>query len=196
MGKFRRATRHICMFQYRKDANRFYRAMSQRLKKFNLQIAPDKTRIIKFNRWNTQRFQFLGFEFYWGKSRKGKGLIKVRTSGKRMRSAFKSINIWCKANRDKELKWIFYELNRKLIGHYNYYGVRGNYERLKDYQIRVEKILKKWLNRRSQKGRMNWQRYRDVVNTFKLAKPRIRYGPDKRNGLDNIQLGFHGSEYS
>ena len=69
-GRFLRATRHVCAFQYRNDAHRFYRVMPGRLEKFGLQVAPEKTRILRFSRFHPglrRCFAFLDFELYWNR---------------------------------------------------------------------------------------------------------------------------------
>jgi len=76
----------ICAFRFKGDVEEFYMALIKRLNKFGLSLSPDKTRIIRFSRFEkgTNYFEFLGFEFRWGTSRKGKGIIKRRTSRKKL----------------------------------------------------------------------------------------------------------------
>ncbi len=74
-------------------------------------------------------FDFLGFEFRWGMDRKGQARLKRRTSRKKLRSSIKRVAEWCKKNRHRRVREQFKLLNAKLRGYYNYYGVRGNYDR-------------------------------------------------------------------
>jgi len=176
----------ICMFQYKDDADRFYRALPGRLQKFNLQVAPDKTKIVTFNRWNKKnRFEFVGFEFYWDINRKGQDELYVRTSNKKLRTALKNLNSWFRENRHKGVKWLLKEMNLKLLGHYNYYGVRGNYKRIQAYHYYSRRIMFKWLNRRSQRKSYNWDQFADLLKHKPLEKPRITAKPIVR-----IQYGF------
>jgi retron-type reverse transcriptase len=72
----------VCAFRYQEDAERFYRVLPRRLEKFNLQVAPEKTRLLRFSRFHpsmTRRFTFLGFEFAWRADRHG----VLRSSGAR-----------------------------------------------------------------------------------------------------------------
>jgi group II intron reverse transcriptase/maturase len=71
----------ICAFRFKDDIEEFYIALIKRLNKFGLSLSPDKTRIIKFSRFekDANYFEFLGFEFRWGTSRKGRDMIKRRT---------------------------------------------------------------------------------------------------------------------
>jgi hypothetical protein len=95
--RFPRATHLVCGFRFKDDAEEFYKALIKRLDKFGLSLSPDKTRIIKFSRFEkgTNYFEFLGFEFRWGTSRKGKDIIKRRTSRKKLLSSLKRFALWC-----------------------------------------------------------------------------------------------------
>lgn len=68
----------VCAFENAKDAERFYIALSQRLERFGLQVAEDKTRSIEFSHCKVRvktKFDFLGFEFRWGVNRWGKPIL-------------------------------------------------------------------------------------------------------------------------
>lgn len=88
-GSCRYADDWVCAFQYREEAEAFYRVLPKRLAKFNLAVAPEKTRLLRFSRFHpglTRRFAFLGFEFYWDIDRQGEPRLKKRTDRKRLRS--------------------------------------------------------------------------------------------------------------
>lgn len=164
----------VCLFQDKKDAERLYEWLPVRLSKFGLELAPDKTRIIQFNRLCLDaHFDFLGYEFRWRVTRKGKPYIAPQTSLKKMRSALRNLERWCRANRHLGTKKIFELFNSKLRGHYNYFGVTGNFERLGRYFHRVLVILKKWLNRRSQRSRCPWKKFDRLLQIFRVERPRI-----------------------
>ena len=141
----------VCAFQYKSDAEKFHKALGNRLAKFSLELAPEKTRMIKFSPFHKEKssFDFLGIEFRWGKSSKGKNVIKRRTSRKKLEKSVKEFTAWCKENRHKRLWQIFQKLNSKLRGYYNYYGMIGNSISLAQFFGRAIRILFKWLNRRS-----------------------------------------------
>ena len=167
----------VCAFQYQRDAERFYQVLGKRLGKFGLQVATEKTRIIPFHRKppsGRPHFQFLGFEFYWGKDRSGKPHLKRRTSRKKLRSAIKRFTEWCIKNRDLKPRILFRRLNAKLRGYYNYYGVYGNYDSLKQFFEQVTLILFKWLNRRSQRRSYNWEGFNQLLEHYKIERPRIK----------------------
>ena len=178
----------VCAFQYKKEAERFYRALKARLRKFGLELSEEKTNIIPFSRRRKEEkswFEFLGFEFRWGISRNGKDIVKRRTSREKLRKSLKNFNIWCQRIRGLKLKRIIELLNVKLRGYYNYYGVIGNYKSLDEFFYQVRRILFKWLNRRSQKRSYNWEKFNRMLKIYRLEFPRI-----VEHRTNQINLGF------
>jgi len=170
----------VCLFQNKEDAERFYAWLPVRLSKFGLELAPDKTRIMHFNCFCLDaHFDFLGYEFRWRVNRKGKPYIGPQTSLKKMRSTLKDLNQWCRKNRHLGTEKIFKLFNSKLRGHYNYFGVTGNFDRLARFFHRALVILKKWLNRRSQRSRCPWKRFARLLKIFKVERPRIIKKPPR-----------------
>lgn len=166
----------VCAFQYGDDAERFYKVLGKRLGKFSLSLAEEKTQIIRFSRFQrkkNKRFDFLGFEYWWGKDRRRKPLVKLRTSRKKYRASLQSFKEWCEKNRHLPLRILISKLNAKLRGYYIYYGIIGNYKSLADFFWHAMKILFKWLNRRSQKKSFNWKGFNEMLKYFGIEKPRI-----------------------
>ena len=163
----------VCCFELVSDAQRFYEVLPKRLAKFGLEVAGDKTQLLYFHRGSKSRFCFLGFEFYWGRSRFGKTVLKRRTDRKKYRSALANFKVWCQESRGLRKPVLFAKLNQKLRGYWNYYGIRGNYESLNDYLQDLKRILFKWLNRRSQRRSYNWTGFIALIDDFNLTKPRI-----------------------
>ncbi len=166
----------VCAFQYEDDAEWFYNALSIRLKEFGLELAEDKTRLLRFSRLHREDkngFEFLGFEFRWGKNRAGKAQLLRHTSRKKLRNSLVNFNAWCKENRSHRLRDLFKELNAKLRGYYNYYGVRGNYKSLGEFFNHAMHLLFKWLNRRSNKKSYNWEKFQVILKYYGIEKPRI-----------------------
>lgn len=96
----RYADDYVCAFQYRNEAYRFYRAMPKRLEKFSLQVAPEKTRILRFSRFHPglkRRFAFLSFELYWNRDRRGDPRVMKRTARKRLQQAKRRMKGWIKS---------------------------------------------------------------------------------------------------
>ncbi|MCP4266609.1 MAG: group II intron reverse transcriptase/maturase [Candidatus Brocadiaceae bacterium] len=164
----------VCAFQYSRDADSFYRTLPKRLKKFDLEVAPEKTCIHRFSRFQpsrTHRFTFLGFEFYWEADSKGTPRVWRRTSKQKMRASLKACKEWLKTNRHVPLPLQLKTISRKLHGHYNYFRVVGNSRALWLYYKEVVKLLYKWLNRRSQRRSLTWTKLKRVLERFNLPKP-------------------------
>ncbi len=177
----------VVLFQYKREADWFYQELPQRLGKFELEVAPDKTRILSFSKFRmaeNSRFDFLGFEFRWGYSRRRKPQIKKRTSRHKLHKSIVELTRWCRELRNYPIWMIFRDMNAKLRGYYNYYGVIGNYESLKEFFYHVKRTLLKWLNRRSERRSYNWDGFNNLMKYFGLLKPRITQ-------QRNYQLNFH-----
>ncbi len=166
----------VCAFELETDAERFYRVLGERLGRFGLEVAPEKTNLLRFSpiRWKESgAFEFLGFEFRWGLGGGRKAVIKRRTARKKYRAALASFREWCRKNCRIPKKKFFAKLNSKLRGYYNYYGIRGNYDSLQDFFYQAKRILIRTLNRRSQRRSYNWKGFAELIKVFKLHKPCI-----------------------
>ncbi len=166
----------VCAFEREADAERFYRVLGKRLSKFGLEVAEEKTNLIRFSPINWKAsgaFEFLGFEFRWGLGRWRKPVIKRRTARKKYRASLANFQEWCRKHCRLPKKKLFAKLNSKLRGYYNYYGVRGNYDSLYDFYYHVTRILFKALNRRSQRRSYSWKGFAELIKAFKLPQPRI-----------------------
>jgi group II intron reverse transcriptase/maturase len=176
----------VCLFEFKTDAERFYRTLPKRLAKFNLELSMEKTNIIAFSRFPESKgtsFEFLGFEYRWGTSRKGKKIVILRTSTKKFRLSLARFTEWIRENRSKRVRRLLKTINSKLRGHYNYYGVINNFESIDKYYRMVRRILFKWLNRRSQRKSFNWNQFDALLIRHNMEKPRITQ-------RDNGQLHF------
>lgn len=166
----------VCAFSSKADADKFYRVLAKRLNKFGLELAAEKTQVLSFNRWqkaDKKGFEFLGFEFRWGISRKGKHIITRKTSRKKLRKSLMNFKEWCRENRNKRLRRLFSELNNKLRGYYNYYGLIGNFDSLNQFYEQAMKMLYKWLNRRSQRRSFEWSEFNRILRGYGVLTPRI-----------------------
>jgi RNA-directed DNA polymerase len=171
----------VAAFEYQEDAERFYSELGQRLEKFGLVLSAEKTRIIAFQRIQSETsFDFLGFEFRWGKDRAGKPHLKRRTARQKLKKSLRQFTEWCKQHRHLKLRSLFRQLNAKLRGYYNYYGVNGNYESLNEFFYQGMRILFKWLKRRSQRNRLNWEKFREILDRYEVERPRIVGRPKTR----------------
>jgi group II intron reverse transcriptase/maturase len=167
----------VCAFRYREDAEALYRVLPKRLEKFNLEVAPEKTRLLRFSRFHpsmTRRFTFLGFEFFWKVDREGTPRVMRRTARKKLQGACRRIKEWVKLNRHMPVREFFSGLNLRLRGHYDYYGVRGNSRSLSRFFDWATACAFKWLNRRGgQRRSFTWARFTQVLALVQIARPRI-----------------------
>lgn len=173
----------ICV-EKKEDADDILFQLELRLEKGKLKLSQEKTRIVRFERPKDQgkgdkvgkpgTFNFLGFTHYWEKSRKGFYKVGRRTECKRLNRAVSKVKVWLKVNKNRmPLKDIWKRISQMLIGHYSYYGVSGNFIKIKQFHYLVERLLFKWLNRRSQRKSFNWEQFSIYEQRFPLPKPRI-----------------------
>lgn len=160
---FRYADDAVICCENAKDAERIRAALPKRLSKFKLRLNKDKTKTIVFNRFekeNSKSFDFLGFTLYLGLTKNGMVVPKLKSCGKRLRSKLTKVNLWCKQNRNiyplPEL-WKFF--CRKLKGHAQYYGISFNYKAVQGFILKSVKIFFKWINRRSQRKSMTFEKF-------------------------------------
>jgi group II intron reverse transcriptase/maturase len=166
-------------FTNEQDALRVYEVLPKRFEKFGLRVHPDKTRMVRFVEPHDDdeeppgTFDFLGFTHYWGRSRANRPIVKRKTASGRLTRALGRVREWCKANRHKPVRLQHAALSRKMTGHYGYYGVTGNYRSLRAFFESIKRVWKYWLNERSQRARMTWQRFKNLLVTWPLPRPRV-----------------------
>lgn len=168
----------VCCFELEEDANRFFQELKDRLGKFNLELAEDKSKIIPFGKNtenNKETFDFLGFTHKDSRGRKGQYKLLHTTSQKKLKAKRASAKQWIRQNIHLPIEELIKQLNRKLVGHYRYYGISDNYNRLKSYMNYVKYQLYKWLKRRSQKDKTNIERFRKILEYNPIAEPRIYF---------------------
>ena len=125
----------ICEFQYKREAEVFHQRLIERFGKFGLELALEKTKILEFGRFASERrgernfgkpetFDFLGFTFYCSQDKNKRFFrCKVQTSRKKLISKIKTIKEWIRYNRTMPVGELITKINQKLRGHYQYYGV-------------------------------------------------------------------------
>lgn len=164
----------IIMFQYENEAQEVYEQLKERLKKFKLELAEDKTRILPFGRLkgNKESFDFLGFAHYNSKTRKNRYTIQHKISKKKKKAKKQAIKKWLKENMHKELEKVIERLNRKLIGMYGYYGINGMFKDLKELYEYARCELYRVMCRRSQK-KIKIEKYKQILEKVPIARPKI-----------------------
>ena len=173
----------VACFEYRHEAEAFEQGLKARLAKFGLEVATDKTKTLRFGSNggpHNGRFDFLGFEFYWEPDRQGKPRVKRRTATKKALAGMQRMREWIKSHRHQKLSRMMRTLKAKLQGTWNYYGLIGNYRRLKLFYEATCRALHKWLNRRSQRRSLNWSACNRMLQRFQVPGPRIVEKPQQR----------------
>lgn len=175
----------VVIFSDQNDALRFMEVLPKRFNKFGLTIHPEKTKLIPFNKPRQDcsasslkpgTFDFLGFTHFWGKSRKGTWAVKRKTASKKLRVKLSDFSQWCAKNMHRPLREQHKTLCAKLRGHYQYYGINGNYRSMDSFRMQVVRIWVKRLNKRSHRGKRKWQEYNDLFREhLQIPKPYIAH---------------------
>lgn len=176
----------VAGFQYKSEAERYYKELKERMEKFGLELESSKSRLIEFGRFAEQNrrargeckpetFDFLGFTFYCSKTRKGGFVPKVQTSRKKFELKVRAYKNWIYGNRNRPMREIIKELNVKLIGHYRYYGVTWNFRKITTFLHRVQQFLFKAMNRRGCRRAYTWNGFVEMLKYYQLAKPKTYY---------------------
>jgi len=168
----------VCCFEHEDDAKLFYEKLIERLAKFGLSISETKSKIIPFGRnsGSKETFDFLGFTHRNGMSRKGNYIVVHHTSQKKSKAKKQSITEWLKATvRFYSIPQIIAKLNLKLNGMFRYYGISNNYKWMSNIRFYIIGELRKWLNRRSQKGKICWEKMSKILKYNPIASPKIYF---------------------
>jgi RNA-directed DNA polymerase len=163
------------------DSRRIMAVLPKRFARFGLTIHPEKTVLIKFRKPSARTgsgdgngtFDFLGLTHYWTRSRRGYWVINRRTARKRLRRTKKALWRWCRTNRHLPLQDQHRMLGQKLQGHFQYYGIRGNYRMLAEVHLHAEAAWRYWLSRRSHKSAISWEKFQKLRKVFVLPTPKI-----------------------
>jgi hypothetical protein len=170
--------------------------LGKRLGRFGLALHPDKTRLLPFRRPPAGQkgrkgpraskarealatasaaatFDFLGFTLYWARTRKGRWGMTCKTRSASLRRIIQSVYDWCRRHRHLPVKAQHAALTRRIQGHFNYFGVSGNFRSLLLVVEQARRSWYKWLCRRSQRKRLTWERFADLLRDFPLPRPRI-----------------------
>lgn len=178
----------VLLVENKWEAIKLREALERRLRKYGLELSEEKTRLIKFGKDADSEeegddsddnippgtFNFLGFTHYMSRTRKGKFKVGRKTEKKRFARSLKNVKEFIKRNRGllKQAE-IWKRVNQMLTGHYQYYGVSDNSKQIAAFHYRVEWVLFKWLNRRSQRRSMNWKDFARYKKFYPLRKPKI-----------------------
>lgn len=173
----------VVCFQYKAEAEEFYRRLKHRMGHFGMRLEEEKSRLIEFGRFaeensrkrgtKPETFTFLGFTHYCSHSRDGRFRVKRKTSKKKYAKKCKEINRTIRDMRMEKVEDIVKKLNQILVGYYHYYGITDNSYSINNFRHEVKKRLYYWLNRRSQKKSYTWESYNTMMKAHPLAIPKI-----------------------
>ena len=179
------------LFAREDDAHRVMEVLPKRFGTYGLALHPEKTRLVEFRRPDRRpssqddgrtdgpgTFDLLGFTHHWAVSRRGFWVVKQRTASDRFSRALKKVAGWCRRHRHWPAKQQWKMLSAKLRGHFEYFGLPGNSAALERFRHELTRTWRKWLDRRSQRARMSWDRMNKLLERYPLPPPLVRsYSP-------------------
>jgi group II intron reverse transcriptase/maturase len=164
-------------FEFKDDAERFWSELKERMQKFQLELHPEKTRLIEFGRHaaaNRKRaglgkpetFDFLGFTHICGKTKKGRFMVLRQTVRKRMQAKLQEVKTELRRRMHDPAPEVGEWLKSVVGGHIRYFGVPGNRYALAHFRLTVSRLWHHVLKRRSQKGRVQWERMQRLIQRW------------------------------
>ena len=176
----------ILFFKEEEDAKRVQKAVRRRFESVGLMLHPEKTQLVRMappvgeggerlKHEERGSLEFLGLTFFWGRHRKGSWEIRAKTSKKRMQKCLKKTAEWCRKNRHRKIRDQSVDLTKKLLGHYQYFGISINLRALWEFRSQVIRIWKYWLSRRSGKKHLSWATFLRKTERFPLPRPKITH---------------------
>ena len=171
-------------FERLEDAQAMERALVERFAAFGLEVNEEKSRLVRFKRPSRYdspgtgkpgSFDFLGFTVYWGRSKSGANIPKVKTSRSRFRQALERLKQWGWEHRHDRLSEQWKTLNEKLRGHDAYYGVTHNTYHLRRLRQSLQRHWRRWLSRRNRGSPVSWKQMNAWLRRHPLAPPRVHH---------------------
>ena len=175
MYLIRYADDFVVMFQYEEEARKFYKMLIERMNKFKLELAEDKTRILPFGRFKgtKEEFNFLGFTFSNGKTLNGKYRPNIKTNKKKLKQKFEVAKRWLHDKMHEPILEVGLSIRKKIIGHYAYYGINGNYSSLFKYYKYLKYTWYHTLRKRGQKNKIKYLDYLRIWNYLGIPMPKV-----------------------
>ena len=179
-------------FQHREEAEQFLEQLRERLRKFGLELHPDKTRLIEFGRYAAERrkkrgegkpetFNFLGFTHICGTNHQtGNFAVHRKTIGKRMAAKLKEIRAELRRRMHGRVSGTVKWLQQVVRGYFQYHAIPGNWARMKAFRNDVLRIWFQALRRRSQRSRLSWDRFRERLGVLLPPVQILQPYPDVR----------------
>jgi len=167
------------------DAKRILEVLPKRMSKYGLTVHPEKTRLVRFAPPEPspseskelpqapETFDFLGFTHYWGRARWGGWVVKRKTARSRLKRALQALSSWCRKNLHAPIEAQYQKLKQKLLGHYGYYGITGNFYSLQEFLEKARETWKRRLARRCRDGAMSWRDFLRLEKRYRLPAARV-----------------------
>ena len=164
----------LILFQYENEAEAVLEMLRERLGKFSLEVAEDKTRILPIGRFKgtKEEFDFLGFTFFNTKTREGKYRLGIRTSKKKLKVKRQAAKAWLRSRMIRPIPETMEKVAAIIRGHCGYYGVSGNLRSLYKFHDYMMQTTRKMLNRRSQRGRVTYEKFQRIWDYY-VTPPKI-----------------------
>jgi RNA-directed DNA polymerase len=177
-GMVRFADDMVFVFQYKAQAERFYKVLPKRLTKFGLTLHEDKSSIIESGkraalRANTrgerlQTYKFLGFLCYWGLSRTGFWRMKYKSRSDRLTAKLNGLKAYLKKCLHHKTEQVLIKVKQVVQGWINYHAISDNQQQVSGFLYQSKRILMKWINRKGGKRKMNWETLVKILEKMKF----------------------------
>jgi group II intron reverse transcriptase/maturase len=173
----------LMAFRSESDARRVMKVLPKRFARFGLRLHPEKTRLVEFRQPSRSQkrrgpgqgsFDLLGFTHRWMRSRRGAWVVRRKTASDRFGRVLRGLGQWCRTHRHLPVAVQHRLLSDKLLGHDAYYGITGNWRSLGQLRWEVQRVWRRWLHRRSQRG-MTWEKLYRLLERYPLPRARIRH---------------------
>ena len=175
------------------DARRIMEVLPERMSKYGLEVHPGKTRLVRFAPADADEpelkgseprtpttFDFLGFTHFWGRSRSGGWVVRRKTAKSRLQRTLHALSAWCRANLHLPVEDQHRKLSQRLLDHYGYYGIIGNFASLQNVLLGTRRIWRRWLSRRRRGGPLSWADFVCLESRYGLPKARVVHGLSSR----------------
>lgn len=177
----------VFLFEAISEAESFFKTLPKRLAKFGIEMHTDKSGLypcgtgviseMKVRNEKLPTFKFLGFQFYWGRSRKGHYRLKQKTRADRMRKKLKSMKEFLRNNRNvSNHMTILKQISMVMRGWIEYFGVSDNGPMIKAFIDETQKLIHRWFNRRGGRRWISWEKLSPILSGAGLS-PKYKLKP-------------------
>jgi hypothetical protein len=165
-------------FNSKADADQFRAELTKRMRKFSLELHPEKTRLLEFGpyaidqrQWRgegkPETFNFLGFTHICVKKRSnGRFTVLRQTIRKRLQAKLGEVKTELQRRMHDPIPEVGRWLRSVVGGHIRYYGVPTNRAALYTFRFQVGRLWHRTLSRRSQNAHVLWARMRRLIDRW------------------------------